>query len=1017
MATRRERVVLDLEDNLSGGLARAAVASRVLKGELNDLGRDSTRAGRDLDTGVGDGSTRAGRKARTASRDIDRFSGRLKLLIDTALILGPTLAPLGAGLIPVLTGGAAALGVTAAAAGTAALAFTGLGDAIGALNDYQLEPTEENLAKVRLEMDRIGPSGERFVKFLDSIEPELRSLQMAARDGLLPGVEDGISSLLTDLPQIRQLVSSVAEAMGRLSADAGADLAGDDWRGFFEYLQTDAAPTLEQFGRTLGNFAQGFANLLVGMAPATRDFGDGLEDLSRRFAEWSDGLENNEDFAAFLEYVRESGPMVRDFAAELVGAGAALAQAMAPVGSTILPLLTEFLRLVQTLAASPIGSTMVGAAAGFAALNRALAITDRSLARIAPNSERAVSAMDGLSKAGSAAAAVLVLNHALSQVIKSTDDAAPAVQQLTQDLLNLDQAETLNNIGKQFGDIGAALDELADPGLANSIGNLYDKVPGGGTFANIVPGLAEARQDAREAVADFEALDAALAGLVAQGAEEQAADAIAKLADAYGLTAEQQATLLRQLPQYQEALAASATAEELAGSGADSHAAAVERQTAALQRNIEAMRAKREEALSAYDAETRWGQAVSDAAAAVKEGRKGLSRFSEDGRANRQVLSELASAWNNQSDAVKNNMDRYRAARKTFIDTAEAMGMSREEARKLANELMEVGQTKVKPEVKIDLGPFIAAINTIKGFLRDIPDEHVKVYVDRVGTMGGPGRDPEISSPRNTNPRTSQRTVGRTQIASGLGISARSDAAVASGKADLFFGVLKGTADQALDLVDGLAAASGGLLGLQRQLKAAEKAVERERRQRDALVARRNEVRNAIASDLSGDLFAVTEGSGNPWAAGATAGGTMDPQAAAEARRDRARRWIDALRKLKAMHVRPAALQAIIAEGLEATEFMAAQSPEYLSTFTATIAEAEAYMAQAQNMGANAVVSVAEMNAANAELREANKRLKAIEKAIDRADKNNTKSQQNAQVGWQSSLDRPAANARRRARR
>jgi hypothetical protein len=1004
VATRRERVILDLEDNLSPGLARAAVTSRVLKGELNDLGRDSTRAGRALDD-VGDGAKRTGRNTNSAARDIDRFSGRLRLLLDTALILGPTLAPIGAGLVPLLTGGAAALGVTAAAAGTAALAFTGLGDAIGALNDYQLAPTEENLAKVRLEMDRIGPSGERFVNFLDSIEPELRSLQMAARDGLLPGVEEGIASLLTDLPQIRELVSSVAEAMGRLSADAGADLAGNDWRGFFEYLQTDAAPTLEQLGRTLGNFAQGFANLLVGMAPATRDFTGGLEDLSIRFAEWSDGLENNEDFAAFLEYVRESGPLVRDFAAGLVGAGAALGQAMAPVGSTILPLLTEVLRLVQMLAQSPIGSTLVGAAAGFAALNRALSITDRSLTRIAPNSERTTAAMDGLSRAGSAAAAVLVLNHALSQVIKSTDDAAPAVQQLTQDLLNLDQADTLNSIGKSFGDIGAALDELADPGLANSIGNLYDKVPGGGTFANWVPGLAEARQDAREAVADFEALDAALAGLVAQGAEEEAANAVAKLADAYGLTAEQQATLLEQLPQYREALAAAATAEDLAGSGADSHAAAVERQTAALQRNIEAMRAKREEALSAYDAETRWGQAVSDARAAVAEGRKGLSKFTEQGRANRQMLSDLASAWNNSSDAVKNNLDRYRAARKTFIDTAEAMGLSRDEARRLANELMEVGKTDVKPAVKIDLDPLRSGIATVKSWLGDIPDEHVKVYIDRVGSMGGPGRDRVATgAPR----MGSSRTVGRMQIAAstGLPVMGRGAVDVSADKAALFLDALKGAAGEA----------AGSLAGLNQKLKAAEKAVERERRQRDALVSMREATRSAILNDLSADYFALSEGSGNPWAAGATAGGVMDPLAVAQERRDRAKRFIEAIRTLKSKGLRKAAIDVIISEGLEAAEFMAAQSQAYLNEFTATVAEGDQYAAQAANMGAQAVVSNAELKVANAELREANKRLHRIEKAIDRADKNNQTAQANGANQAFQAANRPAANARRRAR-
>ena len=61
--------------------------------------------------------------------------------------------------------------------------------------------------------------------------------------------------------------------MGELAADAGADLAGPRWREFFEYLDREAAPTLETMGRTLDQepaffLAAGAAGVLAGRMAA-----------------------------------------------------------------------------------------------------------------------------------------------------------------------------------------------------------------------------------------------------------------------------------------------------------------------------------------------------------------------------------------------------------------------------------------------------------------------------------------------------------------------------------------------------------------------------------------------------------------------------------------------------------------------------------------------------------------------------------------------------------------------------
>src|SRR5690606_26454483 len=130
-----------------------------------------------------------------------------------AAALGPALIPVGAAAVPLLSGMAMQLTLTAGAAATAVLAFKGLGDGLKSLNDYQLDPSIANFEKMREELDKLGPSGEHFVRFLDSMTPYLTELQMTARDGLFPGVEEGLTSLTRLAPQANEIVGKLARTM------------------------------------------------------------------------------------------------------------------------------------------------------------------------------------------------------------------------------------------------------------------------------------------------------------------------------------------------------------------------------------------------------------------------------------------------------------------------------------------------------------------------------------------------------------------------------------------------------------------------------------------------------------------------------------------------------------------------------------------------------------------------------------------------------------------------------------
>lgn len=965
MAVRRERVELDLIDNLTPGLTRAAVASRALKGELNDLGKTSTRSSDGLDD-TAKSAALTGRNASKAGPEIDRFSGRLKLLRDVAILLGPVIAPLGAASIPLLTGALVGLGAASGAVGASVLALKGLGDGIKALDAYQLEPTADNLQALRIEMEKLGPSAIHFVHFLDGIGGELKSLQTVARNGLLPGLEDGIDAALERLPGVRKVIRELAEGVGELATTAGEDLApGGDWDAFFQYLDTDGKRTLESFGDGIGNIANGLADMLVAFAPVTRDFTHGFDDMADSFADWAAGLSDSESFGEFLDYIRVNGPRAIDLLGSIAHTFADIAEAAAPVGAVTLPILTSFLKLVGVLAASPMGTPFVAAVVGITAYSRAVDVASASQSRF----NKIASLNPWLIVAAAVTTAVVSMQNANDDLVTSTDAAQDAL-----DSFDPSQMEAA------LASLNDKLDETAlkaypdiDPNQS-FLDRFKDGIP-------VIGGLGDALDQAGALWVRF------------TGAEGQASDATSRLVGNLEILGGQTRQTQGLAALFGETVAQTGRRMRVAAGDAEAFTGAIAELNGWLDKR---------QALRDYEASIR------GLSRSMRNGftRKDVENLDQVGRNIIQVASQI------KDKSVRAQF--LEEARGALEDLATRGGpRAQAQIQKIIDKMVEVGLVDAKPTVDADTAPAEKAIaRTNRQFdimnaletkstinaddtkaqlvirrtrleLSRIPDENVYVNIIRrgVANAGALGVGPAA-----INNESNQRVSGRasaapTALTFGRGMS--------DDKASLYgFGARGGPW---ADVEAQARGAAESLKHLRHRLTEAERAVDRERRQRDALVGRREDVRNAITSDLQSDLFAVSEASSDPWAADATAGGTMNPLAAAQERRDRAKRYVDAIRALKGKGLRGTAIQQIISEGLEAAEFMAAQPLEYLNEFTSTLAEAAQYTTQAGNIGANAVVSVAEMNAANAELRAANKTLKDIEKAIKAAEKTNDK--------------------------
>jgi hypothetical protein len=997
VTVRREKVILELQDNFTAGAARAAAATALLKRELDGLnggasgsgidnlgkeveglGKKTRKTKEDVD-GLGDGLGKTRQKTkeftletaiaaeRTArlqkalreqakaavdaeqgigrisdeaikgSKEIDRYSGRLRLLADVAVVLGPAAVVVGAGL--------AGMGVSA---GVAGLALYGLGGALTALNKYQLEPTAANLQTLNQEMSKAGPAGREFVLFLDSLGPKLTDLQMVARAGFLPGLQQGIESLMTRFPEVRQIVSELATELGDLAAKGGEWLAG---------------PGFEQF-------------------------------------------------QSFLAYARSQGPAVADFARALAETLIGIGKAMAPIGQVTLPLLTKLLDVIAAIANSPIGPALMGTITAFTVIGRATSLAEAGMAKFAATSEIAQKNLAAIGKGiefGGLLVSINLLDKALDGLLDSKVDGSGLSRNL----------EALADTGKFKGN----LDQIAhDVNRVNAaVFQVTDKIGG------FLPGDVSGMDDAKK---NIKSVDDALAQMVESGNADQAAAAYQKLVASARDLGVSQADIVKEFPQYATAVENAGKATDDYGTAATGAAEDTRTWVQQIADASKAMQDQRSAALGAFDAVTQYGQALKDAHDAAAKGKRGIDANTKAGRENRQALSQLAAAWNNQSDAVRNNSDKFRKARRDFIETATAMGVPTAAARRLARQLLEIPNSKVvkvsaeTEQARSALASIIAQAQSVPRVIRTdyIVNQITRISKINAGSAGTQTGNHGTGSDGARVPKTGLPYADRHLYLLADGERVTSNRHGQADKADKALSLINSGAltDSILGLADGGTAGgsrrhpgpTGQLTGLGSWLsiseagtrisnltaaqirhlgkqvddlskknlgrfgKALDKAADATQKRLDAEVQASDSVKGSIRSNLTGDLFG-SSGSGSAFSQKFAPGSVGAVNATLKQQIADARATTALEKQLRARGVSGAALQELIEKGgVTALRSFASSSNADLRSYQSLYGQRSAAVGTAANTGASVLGMTAEI-----------RRLTAVAEAISATQK------------------------------
>lgn len=97
MATRRERIILDVTDNATAAFARAAAGAKLLDGALNDLDGSNVSASTST-RALGNDVDKTSASFQRGESSLNQFTGRLATMARAAALVGPAVVPLTAGM-------------------------------------------------------------------------------------------------------------------------------------------------------------------------------------------------------------------------------------------------------------------------------------------------------------------------------------------------------------------------------------------------------------------------------------------------------------------------------------------------------------------------------------------------------------------------------------------------------------------------------------------------------------------------------------------------------------------------------------------------------------------------------------------------------------------------------------------------------------------------------------------------------------------------------------------------------
>ncbi|MFE2941043.1 hypothetical protein ACFXKG_18560 [Streptomyces sp. NPDC059255] len=717
--------ILDGRDQLSRVLNRAGDSAQRLHRRLATAANGSSSAMGRMQRDVANRMAGLQRDANAGEKAIDALGGAL-------LSLAPAALPIAASLAPIVAGTGAA--TVAVASFTAAII-----PQIGAMNEASEAEKKhaDAVAKSGARSEQAVTAHQEYLAAVQAMPPETR--KAAAALGILKdNFADWSDTLAADtmpvftkslavanslLPRTTGLVKGTSRELDRMVTIAAGSMATPG----FDALNTK----FTQFAtRTL------------------RQVNEGLLSLGRSGTGRVGGA-----LSEFMTYAREQGPVVGEVLRNIAEALIHVLDAGGDVGVGMLDIVNALTGIVAAVPPGAIAALLQLAlaikavklaGAGMVAVRSALAgvgiqlVAMQTAAAAAPGRLSAVTAAIGTLSRGAklamAGTGIGLLILGLMQLSSMGKKTPPDVDRLTTALGQLGSTgrvsgEAARAYGKDLSGLGESLRVLARPSNAQGIQQWLTSLIG----MDSTP--------VKEAKRDLDGVDKALANLVSSGKPELARAAFDQVAAAMRKQGMTSGELRAQLGDYKAALANADFEAKLIAQSMGLFGA----QAGEVQRKLDAQKASADglrQSIQALNDVHRNGlggmigfEAAIDAAAEAAKKNAGalemsggkLNLNSEKARTAASALNDLAAktdeaaAQARQSGASWSTVNGiYDRGRAKLIESARAMGLNRDKAKQLADQILRTPDKTAK--LKGNLEDLQAKLKSAKGQLKSVPD-------------------------------------------------------------------------------------------------------------------------------------------------------------------------------------------------------------------------------------------------------------------------------------------------------
>ncbi|MFF9002604.1 phage tail protein [Streptomyces achromogenes] len=754
----------DAGRGLDGLTERATAASLALRA-LKDSAQDAARALRSLNSAARSADTRMttmSDRSRTLRRDTDELDGSMRRLTGTmgqlrgnggrlnatfsgssqgldqlksaALMLAPALVPIAAATVPIIANVGAA-GAAVAAFGVAiAGQLVAVKDAADAQKKYDEAVKKHGPASKQAtqaeaaytdQLKSMDPASRKAAASLTVLTDQYKQWSKGLAGDTMPVFTKGLAVAGALLPKLTPAVKGAAGELDRFMTILGGGVASG---GFSKFMDSFAKFSTQALAK---------AN-------------DGLVHFMRTMSEG--GGAGSGKLGEFMDYVRKAGPQVGD---TLLHLSEALVHVVAAASDTGLSMLGFVNAVAKLVSAVPPGvlSTFLQfavalkavkmAAAGMAALGGLSSVATaigamRTAAAGATGPLASLSAAFGaLSRSAKVAligTGIGLLVVALTSLSEAGKSAPPDIDKLTTSLGKL--ADT----GKVSGEAARAYGKDLS-GLADSLRTLARPSNTEKTQQFLTSILGMDSTPVKRAKEDLDGVDKALANMVRGGKADLAKVAfqdIAKAMEKQGLSSKE---LKSKLDDYKSALAdqaleAKLTAESMGlfGSAAQATAAKLDAQKASADGLRGAIQALNDVQRAGLGGMIGFEAAVDAAAKAAKDNAGALSMSggvldlnSEKARAAASALQDLADKTDGAAASARESGSSwetvngiYARGRSELIKSAEAMGLSREQAAQLADQILRIPDKHAKVQMdtedaRLGLEAFNAAVKRTPG--------------------------------------------------------------------------------------------------------------------------------------------------------------------------------------------------------------------------------------------------------------------------------------------------------------